>query len=71
VNFKYKDKFRSEFPTPKERKKVYQYRFEMMQPPRSPSFNLVDFHLWGHLKSLVYSTSVEYDGALHQYIFYA
>ncbi|KAJ4442277.1 hypothetical protein ANN_12144 [Periplaneta americana] len=27
-------------------------------PPRSPDFNAIDFYLWGHLKSLVYSSPV-------------
>ncbi|KAJ4425894.1 hypothetical protein ANN_27520 [Periplaneta americana] len=27
-------------------------------PPRSPDLNPLDFYLWGHLKSLVYSSSV-------------
>ncbi|KAJ4426971.1 hypothetical protein ANN_26770 [Periplaneta americana] len=27
-------------------------------PPRSPDLNPLDFHLWGHLKSLVYSSPV-------------
>lgn len=28
-------------------------------PPRSPDFNPLDFFLWGHLKTLVYSTPVD------------
>lgn len=40
-----------------------------MQPPRSTNFYPVDFHLWGHLKRLVYSTSVENGGTLHQCVF--
>ena len=27
-------------------------------PPRSPGLNPLDFHLWGHLKSSVYSSAV-------------
>ena len=27
-------------------------------PPRSPDLNMCDFFLWGHLKSLVYSTPI-------------
>ncbi|GFU61892.1 hypothetical protein TNCV_1644651 [Trichonephila clavipes] len=27
-------------------------------PPRAPTFNLLDFFFWGHLKSLVYETLV-------------
>ena len=29
-------------------------------PARSPDFNPLDFHLWGHLKSSVYATSIEH-----------
>ena len=29
-------------------------------PARSPDFNPFDFHLWGHLKSIVYATSIEH-----------
>ena len=29
------------------------------RPARSPDLNLIDFHLWGHLKSIVYATSIE------------
>ena len=28
-------------------------------PARSPDFNPLDFHLWGHLKSIVDATSIE------------
>ena len=28
-------------------------------PARSPDLNSLDFHLWGHLKSIVYATSIE------------
>ena len=28
-------------------------------PARSPDLNPLDFHLWGHLKSIVYATSIE------------
>jgi hypothetical protein len=28
-------------------------------PPRSPDLNPLDFYLWGHLKLLVYSSSVD------------
>ena len=27
-------------------------------PARSPDLNPLDFHLWGHLKSIVYATSI-------------
>ena len=27
-------------------------------PPRSPDLTLLDFFLWGHIKSLVYKTPV-------------
>ena len=33
--------------------------------PRSPDLNPLDFFLWGHLKSLVYSTDVEDEATLH------
>ena len=29
-------------------------------PARSPDFNPLDFHLWGHLKSIVHATSIEH-----------
>ena len=29
------------------------------RPARSPDLNPLDFHLWGHLKSIVYATSTE------------
>ena len=29
------------------------------RPARSPDLNPLDFHLWGHLKSIVYATSIE------------
>ena len=29
-------------------------------PARSPDLNPLDFHLWGHLKSIVYATSIEH-----------
>jgi hypothetical protein len=29
-----------------------------VRPPHSPDLNPVDFHLWGHLKTLVYATPV-------------
>ena len=32
---------------------------EVLWPARSPDLNLLDIHLWGHLKSIVYATSVE------------
>ena len=28
-------------------------------PARPPDLNPLDFHLWGHLKSIVYATSIE------------
>ena len=28
-------------------------------PARSPDLNPLNFHLWGHLKSIVYATSIE------------
>ena len=38
-------------------------------PPRSPDLNPLDFYLWGHLKSLVYSTPVPDATTLQQRIF--
>ena len=29
-------------------------------PARSPDLNPLDFHLWGHLKSIAYATSIEH-----------
>ena len=29
------------------------------RPVRSPGLNPLDFYLWGHLKSIVYATSIE------------
>ena len=29
------------------------------RPARSPDLNPLDFHLWGHLKSIAYTTSIE------------
>ncbi|KAJ4449729.1 hypothetical protein ANN_01133 [Periplaneta americana] len=37
-------------------------------PPRSPDLNSLHFFLWGHLKSLVYSTSVGNEGTFRQHI---
>lgn len=37
-------------------------------PPRSPDLNPIDFYIWGHMKSLVYSTPVETQEMLHQRI---
>ena len=34
-------------------------------PPCSPDLNPLDFFVWGHLKSLVYSTAVEDEATLH------
>ena len=28
-------------------------------PARSPDLNPLDFHLWEHLKSIIYATSIE------------
>ena len=28
-------------------------------PPRLPDLNLLDYYLWGHLKSMVYATLVD------------
>jgi hypothetical protein len=37
-------------------------------PPRSPDFHPVDFHLWGHLKTLVYATPVNDIATLQQWV---
>jgi hypothetical protein len=42
-----------------------------LQPPRSTDLNSLDVYLWGHLKILVYPAQMEYEVALHQYIYYA
>jgi hypothetical protein len=34
-------------------------------PPRSPDWNPLDFYLWEHLKSLVYTATVDNEEALH------
>jgi hypothetical protein len=33
-------------------------------PPRSPDLTLLDFYLWGHLKTVVYATPVNDAGNL-------
>jgi hypothetical protein len=37
-------------------------------PARSPDFNPLDFHLWGHLKTLVYAAPVDNEEAFHHRI---
>jgi hypothetical protein len=37
-------------------------------PPRSPDLNILDFYLWGHLKTLVYAAPVDNEEALHRRI---
>ena len=37
-------------------------------PARSPDLNPLDFHLWGHLKSIVYATSIEHAETLRNRI---
>jgi hypothetical protein len=39
-----------------------------IQPPRSPELNPLDFYLWEHLKTLVYSAPNENEETLHQRI---
>ena len=39
-------------------------------PPRSPDLNPLDFYLWGHLKSLVYSVPIVDELQLRQRIAY-
>ena len=38
------------------------------KPPRSPDLNPLDYFLWGHLKSLVYTTLVENENDLRNQI---
>ncbi|KAJ4426739.1 hypothetical protein ANN_26538 [Periplaneta americana] len=38
------------------------------RPPRSPDFNPIDFYLWGHLKSLLYSSPVPHMESLRNRI---
>ena len=33
---------------------------------RSPDLNSLDFHLWGHLKSIVYATSIKHAEILRE-----
>jgi hypothetical protein len=37
-------------------------------PPRSPDFNILDFHLWKHIETLVYAAPVDNEKGLHQHI---
>jgi hypothetical protein len=37
-------------------------------PPRSPDLNPLDFYLWGHLKTIVYTAPVDNERALHRRI---
>jgi hypothetical protein len=39
-----------------------------VRPPRPPDFNPLDFYLWGHVKTLVYSDSVDNEKAAHHRI---
>jgi len=40
-------------------------------PPRSPDLTPLDYHLWGHMKTLVYETKVDSRTALRDCIFAA
>jgi len=40
-------------------------------PPRSPDLTPLDYHLWGHMKTLVYETKVNSRAALRHRIFVA
>jgi hypothetical protein len=42
-----------------------------VQPSRSPDLSLLDFYLWGHLKTQVYSASIENEETLYQRSFSA
>jgi hypothetical protein len=37
-------------------------------PPRSPDLNPLEFHLWGHLKTLVYAAPVDNEEAFYHRI---
>ena len=39
--------------------------------PKCAEHNTWDFYLWGHLKTLLYSTPISNEDTLHQRIFYA
>jgi len=38
-------------------------------PPRSPDLTLLDYYLWGHMKTLMYETKVDSRTALRHRIF--
>ena len=40
-------------------------------PPRSPDLTLLDYYLWGHMKTLVYETKVDSRAELRHCIFAA
>jgi hypothetical protein len=40
-----------------------------VQPPRSPDLNPFHFYLWGHLKTLLYSSPIGNEETIHQGIF--
>lgn len=42
----------------------------MPWPARSPDLNPLDYYLWGHLKSKVYSVPIDNIGRLRERIFY-
>jgi hypothetical protein len=42
-----------------------------VQPPRSPELSPLDFYVWGHLKTTVYSDPNEKEEISHQFTFYA
>jgi hypothetical protein len=39
------------------------------QLPRSPDLKPLDFYLWDHLKTLVYSGAIKNEGTFHKRIF--
>jgi hypothetical protein len=40
----------------------------VVQPSRPPELNPLDFYLWGHVNTLVYSSVIENGQTLHQRI---
>jgi hypothetical protein len=63
---------RSDFPTPNKGKVHTNVRPEKVievYPPHSPDHNPLGFYLWGHLRTLLYSTTVAHEETIHKRIF--
>jgi hypothetical protein len=59
-----------EFRPPEQGQKcVLPQKFFDVQPPHSRDLSPLDFYLWRHLETLVYSGPVENEETLHQRIF--